>query len=153
MRTLAALLFLSSAWLSAAEPQILERYNFHFGATADPGRSSGAELRFHDRYLGNGTADAHITLTAQSSSSTLFNRPLLLSLKVQRQVQPDEVVFALLMFKVEIRGFDSQGTQIFSRDLPGFTFGDSASGLWYERIPNLPTALAQLTVTFHGNYE
>lgn len=153
MRNLVTLLFLSSSFLAAAEPQVLEGYNFHFGSGNDPGRSSGAELRFHDRFFGNGTARAQISLTEQSSSSTFNNRPLLLSLRVQRQVQPDEVVFALLIFKVEIRGFDSQGAIIFSRDLPGFNFGDSASGHWYERIPNLPTGLARLSISYYGNYE
>jgi len=137
----------------AQDRTVLESYSFQLGTPSSPTVSAGAEVRFKDRFFGNGTAQSSIKLLEQSSSSTLENRPLLLMMEVKRTVQPDEMVFALLVFGVEIRGWDAAGTEIVSRDLPGFTFGDSASGTWYERIGALPTNLAKLSITFYGNYE
>jgi hypothetical protein len=138
---------------AAKDRTVLESYSFLLGIPGSPNASAGAELHFKDRFVGNGTAQSSVRLLEQSSSSTLTNRPLLLMLDVKRTVRPGEFVFALLVFGVEIRGYDSNGAIIFSRDLPSFTFGDSASGEWYERIPDLPTNLARLSVTFYGNYE
>lgn len=149
------LLILSAVLVSAAaqDRPVLENYSFQLGNPSSPGASTGAELRFSDRFFGNGTARSSIRLLEQSSSSTLADRPLLLMLGVKRDVKPGEVVFALLVAGVQIRGYDSTGAEIFSQDLPAFAFGDSASGEWHERIPNLPTNIARLSVTFYGNYE
>lgn len=141
------------AGAAAQNRPVVESYSFQLGTPSSNTVSTGAELHFTDRFLGNGTAQSVIRLLEQSSSSTLTERPLLLMLDVKRTVKPGEIVFALLVSGVEIRGHDSSGAQIFSRDLPAFSFGDSASGKWHERVPNLPTNLARLTVTFYGNYE
>jgi hypothetical protein len=137
----------------AQDRTVLENYSFQLGTPTSNNASAGAELHFKDRFFGNGTARSSIRLLEQSSSSTLTQRPLLLMVEVKRTVQPGEIVFALLTFGVEIRGYDASGAVIFSRDLPGFTFGDSASGQWHESISGLPTNLARLAVTFYGNYE
>ena len=139
--------------LLATETTVLERYSFQLGTRSLPGHSQGVELRVNDRFFGNGTARSRLALIEQSSSSNLTNRPMMLQLHVERDVRQDEVVFALLVFRVEIRGYDSQGALAYTKDLPGFTFGDSASGRWYERLAGLPTDLSQLVVTFFGNYE
>jgi hypothetical protein len=149
--TLAAGLFAMTA--AAQNRPVLENYSFQLGTPSSINASAGAELHFKDRFFGNGTAHSSIRLLEQSSSSTLTQRPLLLMLDVKRSVKPGEIVFALLAAGVEIRGYDASGAVIFSRDLPGFTFGDSASGEWHERIASLPTNLARLAVTFYGNYE
>jgi hypothetical protein len=155
---LAAAVTLAGAWMAggraaAAEATVLEKYSFTLGSTGMAGHSPGAEVRFTDRFFGQGTARSRIVLLEESSSSDLTNRPMLLFLDVDRQVKQDEVVFALLVFRVEIRGYDANGSVVYSRDLPGFRFGDSASGRWYERMAGLPTDLAQLAITFFGNYE
>ena len=76
-----------------------------------------------------------------------------LSLKVWRKVAKGEITFALLVFRIEIRGYDYTGTLIYSQDLDGFTFGDSKSGSWSEELKNLPVNIQQIKVTFFGNYE
>jgi len=150
------ILFICAVAIAGAAAQtrpVVESYSFQLGTPSSNNASAGAELRFTDRFFGNGTARASIRLLEQSSSSTLTERPLLLMLDVKRTVKPGEIVFALLVSGVEIRGHDSAGSVVFSHDLPAFSFGDSASGKWQERIPNLPTNLATLSVKFYGNYE
>jgi hypothetical protein len=144
---------ISVAGAAAQSRPVVESYSFQLGTPSSNTVSTGAELRFTDRYMGNGTAQASIRLLEQSSSSTPENRPLLLMLDVKREVKQGEIVFALLVSGVEIRGFDSAGAVIYSRDLPAFSFGDSASGKWHERLAPLPTNIARLSVTFYGNYE
>jgi hypothetical protein len=99
-----------------------------------------------DDNLGNGTAAARIVWTPTATGSQL-------ALKVTRRVRRDEITFALLVFRVEIRGYDAQDVLLYSRDLDGFTFGDSSSGRWFERLKDLPTDIARLTISFVGNYE
>lgn len=151
LKTLTACLLFTGA--AAAQEPVLENYSIQLGTTTNPSLSAGADVVLRDRFFGGGTARSRIRLVEQSSSSTIDNRPMLLTLDVNRTVRPGEIVFALLVFRVEIRGHGSDGSLVFTRDLPGFTFGDSASGEWYERIPDLPTRLVRLTVTFTGNYE
>lgn len=68
-------------------------------------------------------------------------------------VAEGEVTFALLVFRIEIRGYDYSDTIIYSRDLDGFTFGDSKSGTWTKHLKVLPTSIKYITITFIGNYE
>jgi hypothetical protein len=138
---------------SAAANTVLEKYSFALGTTGMAGHSPGAELRSADRFFGGGTARCRIKLLEESSAATLADRPMLLFLDVDRKIADGEIVFALLVFRIEIRGYDVNGSLVFSRDLSGFRFGDSASGRWYERLAGLPTRLTQLTLTFFGNYE
>ncbi|MGJ5815237.1 hypothetical protein [Paludibaculum fermentans] len=157
LAALAAAFILCPQGASAAENTVLERYTFAMaqagGQTGAKDQSSGGEVRFRDRFFGNGTATSRLTLLEESSSSDRTNRPLLLTLNVDRQVEEGEIVFALLVFRVEVVGRDLDGNVVFQREFPGFRFGDSASGHWYERMGGLPTNLAQLTVTYFGNYE
>jgi hypothetical protein len=146
-------LYLGLAGSVLAEPPVLERYTFHLGWGNNTSSSPGAELRFTDRFFGSGTARSRLTLVEQSSTSDRFHRPMMLFLHVDREVSQDEVVFALLVFRVEIHGYDAQGALVYRQDLPGFTFGDSAPGRWYESLAGVPTGLSQLVVTFFGNYE
>ncbi len=77
----------------------------------------------------------------------------MLFLRVVRDTTETEIVFALLVFRVEIRAHDGGGNLVYTRDLPGFTFRDSAPGRWHERLAGLPTDLSQIEITFYGNYE
>jgi hypothetical protein len=76
-----------------------------------------------------------------------------LSLQVYRVVPKGTIIFALIVTRVEVRAFNSQGTPIYSRDLGGFVFGDGASGNWSQSLFDLPANVAQIKVTFFGNYE
>ena len=68
-------------------------------------------------------------------------------------VRPGEIVFALLCFGIEVRGFDAAGTEVYSKDLDGFTFGDSKGGRATRVLRDLPLSISKLEVTFLGNYE
>jgi hypothetical protein len=76
-----------------------------------------------------------------------------LSLQVYRVVPKGTIIFALIVTRVEVRAFNSQGAPIYSRDLGGFVFGDGASGNWSQSLFDLPANVAQIKVTFFGNYE
>lgn len=76
-----------------------------------------------------------------------------IDIQVWRIVWPGTTVFALLVFRVEIRGVDAQGETVYSRDLDGFTFGDSSSGNWSTNLQDLPAGICRVTITFIGNYE
>ena len=153
LAALAAAFTLCPQDAAAAENTGLERYTFSIAQSGMKDQSSGGEVRFRDRFFGNGTATSRLTLLEESSSSDRTNRPMILSLNVDRKVEEGEIVFALLVFRVEVVGRDLDGNIVFQREFPGFRFGDSASGNWYERMGGLPTNLAQLTVTYFGNYE
>jgi hypothetical protein len=123
----------------------LEEYSVSHGGTSET-NPSGFSARLFDRYFGNGTAKASVTFKMRDDSGTL-------SLKVWRKVSKGEITFALLVFRVEIRGYDYSDTIVYSQDFSGFTFGDSKSGNWSEELKNLPANIRQITVTFFGNYE
>jgi hypothetical protein len=76
-----------------------------------------------------------------------------LSLQVYRVVPKGTIIFALIVTRVEVRALNSQGAPIYSRDLGGFVFGDGASGNWSQSLFDLPANVAQIKVTFFGNYE
>jgi hypothetical protein len=58
----------------------------------------------------------------------------------------------LLVFRIEVRGYDFLGKSVFSQDLDGFSFGDSTSGWWWKGL-KIPADVQLLHVTFVGNYE
>ena len=134
-------LALAAAPPALAQETVLERYSFSPGESADSVR-----LELFDRSLGNGTAKSRVRLSGSASAGTL-------ALRVNRRVAPGEVVFALLVFKVEVRGYDASGATLYSRDLEGFTFGDSRPGRWSQTLADVPSGLARIEVTYYGNYE
>jgi len=123
----------------------LEEYSVSHGGTSET-NPSGFSANLSDKYFGNGTAKASVKFKMRDDSGTLF-------LKVWRKVAKGEITFALLVFRVEIRGYDYSDTLVYSQELGGFTFGDSKSGNWSEELKNLPINIQQITVTFFGNYE
>jgi hypothetical protein len=136
--------------LRAQEPgePILERYVLGAGQNSD-----GVAAAVGDKFFGGGTARATITFFDTARRQNPDDKSGSLVLFVGRYVRPDEITFALLCSGVEVRGFDSEGTLVFSKDLPGFTFGDSQSGRYTRVVRSIPLSVATLNVTFRGNYE
>jgi hypothetical protein len=143
------LLTLASNLLNAREVHgqepVLESYIVSHGGT--PGaRLDGLDVKLSDKYFGNGTARALIRFKTKADFGSLL-------LNVSREVGPGEITFALLVFRVEVRGYDSAGSLIYSQDLDGFSFGDSRSGEWEKELRDVPLSIQQLKVVFIGNYE
>ena len=123
----------------------LEEYSVSHGGTTEA-KPSGFSAKLSDKYFGTGTAKASVHFRTKDDSGTL-------SLRVWRKVAQGEITFALLVFRIEIRGYDYTGTLIYSQDLDGFTFGDSKSGNWSKELTDLPANIQQIKITFFGNYE
>jgi hypothetical protein len=124
---------------------VLESYLISHGGTSGA-RPDGVDVKLTDKYFGNGTARSRLRLKTKADSGSL-------SLNVAREVGPGEITFALLVFRVEVRGYDSAGSLIYSQDLPGFTFGDSQPGEWQKELNDIPVSIQQIRVVFIGNYE
>lgn len=146
----AALAMLAAGSLAVANAQesILEKYVLGTGQDSD-----GTAIALSDKLFGSGTARAAVAFrdTARSSNATDLSGRLVLN--VSRRVPPGQIVFALLCFGVEVRGFDATGEKVFSEDLPGFTFGDSQGGRYTQVLRGIPVNVARLEITFFGNYE
>jgi len=140
-----ALTMLIDMHQACAQESLLERYVLSHGGTPG-GPSEGITAVLYDKYFGGGTAQASISFTTREKSSCM-------DVHVWRKVRRGTVVFALLVFRVEIRGFDAQGETIYSRDLDGFTFGDSSSGKWAASQEEMPAGVQQINISFVGNYE
>ncbi len=130
--------------LSAQEP-ILENYSIGYGSGEET-TNPGINATLFDKFFGRGTAKAFLKFTTNNNSGNL-------TLKVWRNVRKGEIAFALLVFRIEIHGYDSQTNVVYSRDLKGFTFGDSKSGNWSKKLHNLPANIQQIKISFIGNYE
>lgn len=142
--TLTLALSLFGVQSALAQESVLEKYVFSHGGT--PGdKPDGVEARLHDKYFGSGTAKAHIRLKSKGELASL-------SLDVFRDVKPGHLTLALLVSRVEIRGYDLSGVLLYSRDLDGFSFGDSRSGDWSEDVDDIPANAQQISIIFVGNY-
>ena len=136
--------FLNPKPLFAQEP-VLESYSITHGG--DPETTpSGVKANLFDKFFGGGTTKARVAFNTKDNSSHL-------SLRVWRNVRSGEITFALLVFRIEVRGHDALGGLVYSRDLEGFTFGDSRSGQWSQKLQDLPVNIQQIRTTFIGNYE
>jgi hypothetical protein len=124
---------------------ILENYSMTHGGNQG-GTPSGVKAIVFDQSFGGGTAKALIVFNTKENFSRL-------ALRVWRKVEPGETTFALLVFRVEVRGYDPGSGLLYSRDLEGFSFGDSSSGNWLRKLRDLPANLGQIKITFVGNYE
>src|SRR5262249_1258976 len=138
-----------NAQLVHGQEPVLEEYTIGQGGTlATP--LDGFDSTLSDRGFGSSTGIAAtrsiINFSTESDHSNL-------SLEVFRNVPSGSIVFALIVNRVELRAFDSKGDQVYSRDLSGFVFGDSASGKWSRILTDLPPNIAQIKVKFFGNYE
>ena len=134
--------------VAGAQEPVLEHYVLQVGSQD----AAGTEVALHDRFFGHGTARSRILFTGPEELGNPEGTSNLV-LRVWRIVEPGQITFALLVFRVEVRGFAADGTTVFERDLRGFTFGDSASGQWRRELQELPASLVRLEVTFIGNYE
>ena len=106
----------------------------------------GVKASLLDGSFGGGDAESSVNYSAKGNSGRL-------KLKVQRTVPPGNISFALLVFGIEVRGYDADGDLILKESLEPFSFGDSASGNWSKTLRNIPVALSRLEVRFFGNYE
>lgn len=127
-----------------AEEPVLESYTIGHGGNLGA-RPDGVAATLTDKFLGNGTAKARIKLKAKEDSGTL-------SLRVSRSVGRGKITFALIVERIEVRGYDAAGALVYVRDLGGFVFGDSKSGKWEEKIEDLPLEAQQVRIIFIGNY-
>jgi hypothetical protein len=144
-RPLAGLaLALALCGTALGQEAVLERYALRAGAA----EAQGVAIVLTDPQFGNGTAQSRVVFRGPDDAAAAK-----LILRVWRTVEPDEVVFALLVFRVEVRGYDAAGAVVYSRQLAGFTFGDSASGDWRRTLNDLPATTTRVTVVFYGNYE
>lgn len=124
---------------------VLEEYGLSYGGNSG-GSSPGVYATLFDESFGNGDAKAFLIFGSGAKASSL-------QLKVWRQLKPETTSFALLVFRVEVRGYDSEGSVVFSKDLRHFSFGDSQSGSWSKSFGRLPPSAVQIKVRFVGNYE
>lgn len=128
---------------------LLEKYTLGVGQNSD-----GVAAAEFDKFFGGGTARAVVTYFHRS---TIQLNPVatngVLVLHVSRFVRPGEIVFALLCTGIEVRGFDASGKEVYSKDLDGFTFGDSKGGRATRVLRDLPITISTLEVAFLGNYE
>jgi hypothetical protein len=127
---------------------VLETYTLGVGQNSD-----GVVAAQYDKYFGGGTARAVVSYFDRNSRQDPAAKSGVLVLNVSRYVRPDEIVFALLCFGIEVRGFDAMGTLVYTKDLEGFTFGDSKGGRATRTLRELPLTISKLEVTFRGNYE
>lgn len=135
------------AYAQQPEP-VLEQYTFGMGQNSD-----GISAALHDKSLGRGTAKVTIGFADVSPQRNSNLSKGTVVINVSRKVAKGHVVFALLCDRIEVRGSNAAGEQIYSSDLPGFTFGDSKGGNYHKTLRTLPLAVCTLQITFFGNYE
>jgi len=132
-----------------SQASVLEAYTIGQGG-AQSLSLDGFDSRLTDQGFGAtpnpGAAKSIMQFSTARDHSNLF-------LQVYRTLPPGTIAFALIVTRVEVRAFNSQGVQMYSRDLGGFVFADGASGNWSQSLNDLPANVAQIKVTFFGNYE
>ena len=143
-RLLAAPALALTAAAVSAQDSVLEHYVLGSGGTIAP-QSGRINAFIQDADFGGGDAEASVFLDTIDSGSQLHVR-------VWRNVPAGNISFALLVFGIEVRGFDAAGAQVYTRELGEFTFGDSRSGNWARGV-KLPRRVARVEVRFIGNYE
>jgi hypothetical protein len=138
-----------NAQLVSGQEPVLEEYTIGQGGTLTL-NLDGFDSTLSDRSFGGvaGTAATRsiIHFSTESDHSNL-------SLQVFRRIPPGTIVFALIVNRVEVRAIDLKGEEVYSRDLEGFVFGDSASGNWCKALIDLPANISQIKVKFFGNFE
>jgi len=151
VRLLPALLLLficANPGTVCAQESILENYILGLGQNSD-----GIAVALSDKYFGGGTARAAIAFADGAGEQNPEVKSGSLVINVWRTVRAGEITFALLCFGVQVRGFNAEGAQVYSRDLPAFTFGDSQGGHYMQTAGRIPLSVAKLKITFFGNYE
>jgi hypothetical protein len=134
--------------VNSQEP-VLEAYTIGQGGSQSLSLD-GFDSRLSDQGFGSVTG-LHATKSIIQFNTEVAHSNL--SLQVYRVIPKGTIIFALIVTRVEVRAFNSQGEPIYSRDLGGFVFGDGASGNWSQSLFDLPANVAQIKVTFFGNYE
>jgi hypothetical protein len=134
--------------VNSQEP-VLEAYTIGQGGSQSLSLD-GFDSQLNDEGFGSAPGLNATKSTIQFKTDTDHSN---LILQVYRVVPKGTIIFALIVTRVEVRAFNSQGAPIYSRDLGGFVFGDGASGNWSKSLFDLPANVAQIKVTFFGNYE
>jgi hypothetical protein len=142
----ALLLLLFDAQHAHAQLPLLERYTLESLSLR-----RGTVYELQDGSLGGGDAQARLHFKREKDAGTL-------RLRVWRRVPAGTTSFALLGERIEVRGYDFEGTTVFSRDFVGLDrdgihFGDSRSGTWQRTLRKVPAAVTRIEVAFLGNYE
>jgi hypothetical protein len=148
LSALALSLVLAAASAFAGQDSVLETYVLGAGQNSD-----GTSVAVSDKYFGNGTARARLSFYDTSSSYDPYATSGTLILNVSRYVPSGTFTLALFCDQVEVRGYDANGYLVYSVDLDGFTFGDSRGGSYIRTLRRIPANVADLEVTFLGNYE
>jgi hypothetical protein len=134
--------------VNGQEP-VLEAYTIGQGGSQSLSLD-GFDSRLSDQGFGSvpglHATKSIIQFNTESDHGNLF-------LQVYRVIPKGTIIFALIVTRVEVRAFNSQGVNVYSRDLGGFVFGDGASGNWSQPLFDLPANVAQIKVTFFGNFE
>jgi hypothetical protein len=153
IRRLFALLMPILVFVHQAEAQeelpVLETYSFQLGD------SGGVELTFLDPSIKRGGAQCRFTLHPTNVGEYHMR------LEVFRHVKPDVITFALLLERIEVAFWDSQGKLVrqvvIDRSLGPdglFIIGDSADGYFQHRRTEQGLATARhITIRLLGNYE
>jgi hypothetical protein len=148
---LAVFSLLSTLVTAAAQdaPQaVLERYSLGVGQNAD-----GVSAGLVDQFFGGGNTRAAVAFFDTVPRFGPNHKAGVLTINVSRAVPRDTIAFALLCFGVQVRGFNEAGETLYSKDLQGFTFGDSRGGRYSQVLRRIPLGVTRLEVTFIGNYE
>jgi hypothetical protein len=148
LHSIVGLTLILAVTATAQEQPVLERYTLGVGQNSD-----GVATALRDKHFGGGDARASLAYFDTTRRQDPTGKTGVLFLHVARFVPPGTIAFALLCFGIEVRGFDSADTLVYSQDLPGFTFGDSKSGRFSRVLREIPLSVARLEVTFFGNYE
>ena len=148
LSAIALSLILATASAFADYNSVLETYVLGAGQNSD-----GTAVAVSDRYFGDGTARARLSFFDTSSNYDPYATTGSLSLVVSRSVPAGTYTLALFCDGVEVRGYDADGYLVYSVDLDGFAFGDSRGGSYIRTLRRIPVTVADLQVTFLGNYE
>jgi len=155
-------------WMSgSSEEALLERYQFDLGEV--PG---DVDIRIKDASFGHGDALARLrlynadTLPPCDDIAIILIYPppplppcappgstpsLRLAMTVERDVEPVMVSLALIVSHITLQVRDRSGSVVLEHALEGFSFGNSASGLWNREL-YLPLSAKTVEVIFYGFY-
>jgi hypothetical protein len=149
-RTVILIVFLTFAFNAGAQvsPPVLEQYNFEMGT------SGAVELSFLDQNIHNGSAQFRLELRKCQNEHDL-------RIEVFRHANPGQILFALLLERIEITFYNSSNTPIRTIVLDEslgnqglFIIGDSNDGYFRaQRTLKGLTAARRVTISLFGNYE
>jgi hypothetical protein len=144
------ILLLTFAWNAEAQisPPVIEQYSFEMG-------NSVGQLTFLDEKVGAGSAQMRFELRPCQNAHEI-------RLEVFRHVAPGQVIFALLLERVQITFLNAGGVGIRTVTVDGeslgegglFIIGDSNDGYYrLQRTFKGLNSARRVTISLFGNYE